>query len=160
MTAKVRNRLIAVVALLAAGSGLAYLALGNLGSNLVYYWTPGEMISHGQTAYGPTIRLGGVVKPGTIQWDADKTELAFVVMDNHTEGAGAVRVHAREVPPQMFRDGIGVVVEGTYSTAGVFESSRLMINHSNEYRAPKGEERPKWDKSVAPETNTSTTRAP
>src|SRR5512147_2158938 len=126
MTAKVRNRLIAVIALLAAGGGLAYLALGNLGSNLVYYWTPGEMISHGETAYGPTIRLGGVVKPGSIQWDADKTELAFVVADNHTADAKAVRVHAREVPPQMFRDGIGVVVEGTYSAAGVFESSRLM----------------------------------
>ena len=160
MTAKARNRLIAFVALLAAGSGLAYLALGNLGSNLVYYWTPGEMISHGETAFGPTIRLGGVVKPGSIQWDADKTELAFVVADNHATDAKAVRVHAREVPPQMFRDGIGVVVEGTYSAAGVFESSRLMVNHSNEYRAPKGDEKPNWGKTVDPATNTSTTREP
>jgi cytochrome c-type biogenesis protein CcmE len=40
------------------------------------------------------------------------------------------------VPPQMFREGIGVVVEGTMTPAGHFESRRLMVSHSNEYRAP------------------------
>jgi cytochrome c-type biogenesis protein CcmE len=37
----------------------------------------------------------------------------------------------------MFRAGIGVVVEGTMTTAGVFKSSRLMVKHSNEYKAPQ-----------------------
>jgi cytochrome c-type biogenesis protein CcmE len=36
----------------------------------------------------------------------------------------------------MFREGIGVVVEGTMTEAGYFESSRLMVSHGNEYRAP------------------------
>ena len=36
----------------------------------------------------------------------------------------------------MFREGIGVVVEGTMTRAGYFESHRLMVSHSNEYRAP------------------------
>ena len=40
------------------------------------------------------------------------------------------------VPPQMFREGIGVVVEGTVAKDGVFESHRLMVSHGNEYRAP------------------------
>ncbi len=148
MVAKARNRLIAIVALAAAGGGLAYLALGNLGSNLVYYWTPGEMLSRGEKAYGPTIRLGGIVEPGSVRWDAGKTELSFVVADSLVAGAKSVRVHAREIPPQMFREGIGVVVEGTYSAAGVFESNRLMVSHSNEYRAPRSGEQPKWEKTV------------
>ena len=37
----------------------------------------------------------------------------------------------------MFRESIGVVVEGTYDQSQVFSSNRLMVNHSNEYRAPK-----------------------
>jgi cytochrome c-type biogenesis protein CcmE len=36
----------------------------------------------------------------------------------------------------MFRDGIGVIVEGRMTRAGIFESTNLMVKHSNEYRAP------------------------
>ena len=140
MSPQARNRFIAIAALLVAGGGLAVIALGNLGENLVYYWSPGELLGQQEKAHGPTIRLGGIVKPGSIAWDAAKTELNFQMADDHKPGAPVVAVHSREVPPQMFRDGIGVIVEGTYSRAGVFESNRLMVNHSNEYRkdAPDG----------------------
>jgi len=40
------------------------------------------------------------------------------------------------VPPQLFRDRIGVVVEGTMTAQGAFESRRLMVSHDNKYRAP------------------------
>ena len=73
MRAAVRNRLIAVVALAVAGGGLAFIAFGNLGQNLVFYWSPAEMLSKGDFAYGPTIRLGGIVKAGSIQWEAQHT---------------------------------------------------------------------------------------
>ena len=53
------------------------------------------------------------------------------------DGKNTVFVHSSGAPPQMFREGIGVVVEGTMSKAGVFESRRLMVKHSNEYRAPE-----------------------
>jgi cytochrome c-type biogenesis protein CcmE len=136
MKGKQRNLLIALSAILVAGSGLAFIALSNIGDNLVYYWSPTEMLSQGEKAYGPVIRLGGVVAPGTVKWDAAKTELAFQVATDHKPDAAKVPVLAREVPPQMFREGIGVVVEGTFSKSGVFTSERLMVNHSNEYRPP------------------------
>jgi cytochrome c-type biogenesis protein CcmE len=41
------------------------------------------------------------------------------------------------VPPQMFRENIGVVVEGTMTRAGYFQCNRLMVSHNNEYKAPK-----------------------
>jgi len=137
MTPVTRNRLILVAALLVAGAGLAFVALGNLGENLVYYWRPSEMLSQGERAYGPTIRLGGQVQPGTIEWNEGHTTLHFRVMDDEQPGAASVRVRATEVPPQMFRERIGVVVEGTFDASQVFTSNRLMVNHSNEYRAPK-----------------------
>ena len=132
-----RNRLLALAALLVGGVGLAFVAFGNLGENLVYYWSPSEMIAQGEKAYGPTIRLGGVVKPGSIQWNSEHTTLHFQVATDHTPTSVAVTVRSTEVPPQMFRDGIGVVVEGTFDKSQVFSSNRLMVNHSNEYRAPR-----------------------
>ena len=158
MTPAARNRLIAVGALLVAGTGLAFVSFGNIGENLVYYWSPAEMVTQGEKAYGPTIRLGGVVKPGSIQWNEQHTTLHFQVATDHTPQSVAVTVRSTEVPPQMFREGIGVVVEGTYDKSQVFSSNRLMVNHSNEYRAPKeGEEPRKWQETVEGSTTAANT---
>jgi len=137
MTPQTRNRLIAVAALLVAGAGLSLVAFGNIGENLVYYWRPSEMLTQGEKAYGPIIRLGGQVQPGSIQWDEQHTTLHFRVMDSEQPGAAHVLVRTSEVPPQMFRERIGVVVEGTFDKSQTFQGTRLMVNHSNEYRAPK-----------------------
>jgi cytochrome c-type biogenesis protein CcmE len=149
MTPKSRNRLIAIAALAVAGLGLAVLSFANIGDNLVYYWSPSEMLAQGDKAYGATIRLGGLVKQGSIVWDESKTHLTFQVADSKEAAAKAVTVSCSETPPQMFREGIGVVVEGTFTPAGVFTSNRLMVNHSNEYRPPKAGEKPdEWKRSI------------
>ncbi|AEI66705.1 cytochrome c maturation protein CcmE [Corallococcus macrosporus] len=153
MSPVARNRLIALGALLVAGAGLGFVAFGNIGENLVYYWSPSEMLGQGSKAYSATIRLGGVVEPGSIQWNAEHTTLHFRVADDAKEGAPSVLVRSTETPPQMFRDKIGVVVEGTYDKSGVFSSNRLMVNHSNEYRAPKeGEDPGKWQETLSDAT--------
>ncbi len=91
-------------------------------------------------AYDVPVRLGGQVVPGSVVWNAEAVDLRFAISD----GAKTVPVHSSGAPPQMFRDGIGVVVEGRYHRAGVFESTSVMVKHSNEYRAPKpGRSRPR-----------------
>ncbi len=120
------------ISLLVAASALAFISLGNIGENLVYYWNPTQVVEAGEKAYGATVRLGGVVKEGTLKWDSDKNDLWFEVYDDKA----TVKVHATGAPPQMFREGIGVVVEGTMVKGGHFESDRLMVKHSNEYKAP------------------------
>jgi cytochrome c-type biogenesis protein CcmE len=143
-----RNTWLAVGALLVAGGALAFVAFGDLGKNLVYYWTPSEMLAAGSKAYGATIRLGGVVQKGSIAWDPGHTELTFRVADGPTPEAPNVVVKVRETPPQMFREGIGVVVEGTVDRSHVFTSNRLMVNHSNEYRPPKPGEGDRWKETL------------
>ena len=137
MKAQTRNQLLALGAIAIALGGVAWIASGKIGENLVYYWSPAEVISNGEKAFGPTIRMGGVVKKGTIHWDEGHTQISFAVADGKDDNASFVNVRSTEIPPQMFREGIGVVVEGTYDKSGVFTSNRLMVNHSNEYRAPK-----------------------
>ena len=84
------------------------------------------------------VRLGGQVKAGSVQWDDKTLDLRFTV----TDGSGEVTVHSSGAPPQMFRDGMGVVVEGRYGADRLFRSSNLMVKHSNEYRAPQPGEKP------------------
>jgi cytochrome c-type biogenesis protein CcmE len=139
MKASMKGPLLAIGALVVAGGALAFIAMGNIGENLVYYWSPGEMMAQGEKAYGPTIRLGGLVAPGSIKWNDARTEIRFKVAETDKPDAVAIDVLCDQVPPQMFREKIGVVVEGTYDSSKVFKTSRLMVNHSNEYKPPKDE---------------------
>lgn len=103
--------------------------------NLVYYWSPTELVAAGEKGQRATVRLGGMVRPGDDPaWDR-KLPLEFYVED----AGQRVKVCSTGAPPQMFREGIGVVVEGRLSDDGVFETDRVMVKHSNEYRVPEGE---------------------
>ncbi|MFT3842790.1 MAG: cytochrome c maturation protein CcmE [Myxococcaceae bacterium] len=142
-----RNRVLALGAILVAMGALATIAYSNIGDNLVYYWTPTELLAAGEKAYGPTIRLGGLVAKGSLVPGQTKPPITFKVVDSPVEGAPTVTVTTEEIPPQMFREGIGVVVEGTYDKTGVFKGSRLMVKHDNQYRVPDGGA-DEWKKSL------------
>ena len=119
-------------------AGFGYLVWGGLGSNIVYFLTPTELMSRGNAAYDAPVRLGGQVVPGSISWNAEALDLRFQLSD----GESMVEVRSRGAPPAMFRDTMGVVVEGTLTRAGLFESTNLMVRHSNEYTAPPEGHRP------------------
>ena len=128
-----KRRIFLVSALLVATAALGFIAYGNLGDNLVYYWEPTDLVEQGDNAYGKSVRLGGFVKKESVEWNEDEKFLKFTVSDNKN----TVTVHFTGVYPEMFREGIGVVVEGSLSKSGVFEADRVMVKHSNEYKAPK-----------------------
>lgn len=137
-----------LIAVVIATGAIVYLAVGGLGKNLVYYWSPTELHDYysrpaeGRDASATAVvRLGGEVKPGSIVRGAGASDLTFVV----TDGKDEVKVHSTEVPPQMFREGIGVVVEGVLATDGVFKSERIMVKHGNDYKAPKAGEKPAYE---------------
>ena len=134
-TAKMKrsSRLFMLGAFLVAGAAFIVIAWGGINKNLVYYWTPTDLHAAGDKAYGATIRLGGMVSKGSIKNLAGVSGLEFDVHD----AGGIVHVKSTGVPPQMFRENIGVVVEGTMTKAGYFQCNRLMVSHNNEYKAPK-----------------------
>lgn len=118
--------------------GFGYLIWGGLGSNLVYFLTPTELMARGDAAFEAPVRLGGQVVPGSIAWDPDALDLRFQLSDGEAE----VAVRSTGAPPAMFRDTMGVIVEGTLDRSGVFHSTNLMVRHSNEYKAPPEGHRP------------------
>jgi cytochrome c-type biogenesis protein CcmE len=127
---------IAVVgALVLIGGSLWFLStgMGGLSEDLVYYWSPKQLTENAAANPDATVRLGGQVEPGTVHFDIDTNVLTFSV----TDGVATVPVRCTGAPPQMFREGIGVVVEGSLDGHGVFETDRVMVKHNNEYRAPE-----------------------
>jgi cytochrome c-type biogenesis protein CcmE len=109
---------------------LGFLAFGSMGDNLVYYRSPTELRASAAGETGATVRLGGLVKAGSVR--VEGTNTVFSVED----GGATVEVRTASIPPQMFREGIGVVVEGHLGPDGVFESKRLLVKHDENYKAP------------------------
>lgn len=127
---------LATVLVLAFG----WLLWGGLEKNIVYFLEPHELLSKGSSGMNVPVRLGGLVRPGTVQWDSTSHRLRFEVTDTTNV---AIRVNSTGAPPQMFRDGMGVILEGKLAGDSTFAATSLIIKHSNEYRAPKAGERPK-----------------
>lgn len=134
-----KNRIWMLVGLLAIGGAIASLAFGGLSENMVFFLTPTELEARTPDIYGRAIRLGGQVKPASVEWNPDTSELHFVIMEEGVE----VRVKSSSAPPAMFADGLGVVVEGVYGEDRVFRSTNLMVKHSNEYAPPRDGADPK-----------------
>jgi cytochrome c-type biogenesis protein CcmE len=122
---------------------LGFLVYQGLSNNLVYYVTPSELLAKGSKADGQSLRLGGQVRPGSRHWNSTTQTLSFVLQDPEA----SVPIISHGLPPQMFREGVGVVVEGTYSH-GLFRATNLMIKHCATYRAPKPGQVPPPDNCV------------
>ncbi|MBI2345836.1 MAG: cytochrome c maturation protein CcmE [Deltaproteobacteria bacterium] len=127
-----------IVAIAVILGGLSYLLFGQLESNLVYFVTPGELLAKGALAYERPVRLGGMVKKGTIQRENGTAGVEFVLSD----GTQEIAVTSQVAPPQMFQEEMGVVVEGRLSSNQRFTADRIMVKHSNEYHPPKEGEKP------------------
>ncbi len=138
VTKRTKRKPLAIAAVVVLVAAFGWLLYGGLDKNVVFFLTPQELLAKGTDGYDVPVRLGGQVKPGSVKWDDKALQLTFDV----TDGTSAIAVHSTGAPPQMFRDGMGVVVEGRFGRDRVFNSTGLMIKHSNEYRPPKPGEKP------------------
>lgn len=135
MTPQAKRRWMLLGALALGGAALGVIASDTMDENMVFFWTPTQLVENEGDAMGApvSVRLGGSVKPETQTWDPDAKHLEFVITDGTTE----VPVEFEGDLPDMFRDGIGVVVDGYLDDDGVFRSKTLLVKHDNEYQAPE-----------------------
>lgn len=125
-----------VLLALVVGS-LAWVATRVLPGSVVYFVTPTELVKRPPQDSGERLRLGGLVIPGSARRTGDG--VTFVVSD----GTSRVTVLHQGSTPELFRSGIGVVLEGTYGADGPFRSDTMLIKHSEEYRPPRPGETPR-----------------
>jgi cytochrome c-type biogenesis protein CcmE len=131
-----RRRWGIVLAAAAIVGVLALLAFGSVGGALVYYLTPSELEARGDGAIGDTVRLGGLVEAGSV--DRSGGGIVFVL----TDGEADITVRSSSLPTASFREGAGAVVEGRLGGDGVFEATRVIVKHDENYAVPASGEVP------------------
>jgi cytochrome c-type biogenesis protein CcmE len=117
-------------------AALAYLIYSGVTQSVVYFVTPSELMA--APVDGKAYRLGGMVQMGTVRWEPRTLDLSFALSD----GRATIPVHHKGTAPDLFGEGRGAVVEGTWTPEGYFKASLIMAKHSEEYTAPhdgKGE---------------------
>ena len=112
------------VGLLALAAGLVLFALRD---NVVFFYTPSE-VSAKSVAPGTRLRLGGLVKKGSIERSAGYA-VKFVVTDSKNE----IAVTYVGLLPDLFREGQGVVTEGVLQPASTFKADSVLAKHDENY---------------------------
>ena len=124
MTAK--SKRLVIIACIAALLGIAVmLVLGALRDNIVFFYTPSE-ISQSKLKSGRSLRLGGLVKDGSVEIEGMKS--VFIV----TDGTVDITVKYDNALPSLFREGQGVVTEGQIEN-GVFIAQNVLAKHDENY---------------------------
>lgn len=116
---------LALLALVAAGL-LAAWALKNQAS---YFYLPQQLRAH-PPAVGQAVRLGGMVEPGSLRTMPDGVTIAFTVTGT---GAAKVPVRFSGIVPDLFKEGSGVVAEGSLQGDGSFRADNLLAKHDENY---------------------------
>lgn len=143
---KARRRLWIVAAaapVLALAVGLSLWAMKD---NVTYFFSPSEVTEAAAPA-GRVIRLGGLVEAGSVVKGADGT-VVFVVTDN----AGTAKVSYHGDLPDLFREGQGIVAQGTFRPDRVFEASQVLAKHDETYMPREVADRLKEKGEWRPET--------
>ena len=121
--------------LLAGGivvAALVGMIYSGVKESMVYFYTPTELVQKKDSVQGKSLRVGGMVVDGSIRWDPQNLLLTFQL----TDGQGTVFVRHKGTAPDLFKEGAGAVVEGTWTPEGYFRSSNIMAKHSEEYKPP------------------------
>jgi cytochrome c-type biogenesis protein CcmE len=129
------RRLLWIVAGLAALGIAATLVTNAFRSNLVFFFTPTQ-IADGEAPTNKAFRIGGLVEPDSVQRVGDGTTVTFRVTDN----AKTISVAYTGILPDLFKEGRGVVAQGTLEPDGTFKAREVLAKHDENYMPPEAAE--------------------
>ena len=112
------------LAVLAVAAALVLIALRD---SIVFFNSPTD-VAEKHPAPGKRMRIGGLVKPGSIE-RGDNLLVRFSVTDGKTD----IAVRYQGIVPDLFREGQGVVAEGQLDTGGVFAADSVLAKHDERY---------------------------
>jgi len=127
MTRK-RRRLYLVALLLLTLGGAAALVLTALQDEVTFFYSPSDLAEKTIPA-GQRFRLGGLVEEGSVERSADEVQVSFRITDT----ARTVPVRYSGLLPDLFREGQGVVAEGSLDAGGTFVASQVLAKHDENY---------------------------
>ncbi len=137
MNPKRKNRLILVLIILAGVGGAVTLGLKALDQNLLYFFSPTQVMA-GEAPVGHSFRLGGLVTNGSVQREKDGMTIHFDI----TDGAETIAVTFVGILPDLFREGQGIVATGKLDGSSTgdkqhFKADDVLAKHDENYMPPE-----------------------
>lgn len=128
-----RRKKLGIILFIALGLSLAVgFTLYALSQNINMFFTPTQ-VAQGEVPDGQHFRIGGMVKDGSIEREGNSLSVNFVT----TDFASEVPIHYVGILPDLFREGQGIVAEGAIDGAGVFQASKVLAKHDENYMSPE-----------------------
>ena len=123
------------LALLAAALGAllvaAWLILSAFQKNLVFFFTPSQVLA-GEAPHNKSFRMGGLVEANSLKREADGITVSFIVTDT----VQRLPVHYRGILPDLFKEGKGVVAQGKLGDDHRFVAEEVLAKHDENYMPP------------------------
>ena len=122
------QRLIIILLSLTLISGAAILILINSKNNIVFFYTPSELMKL-NVDKNKIIRIGGIIKKNSIQKGLNDTSVRFIITDNQKD----IFVEYKGILPDLFREKQGAVVEGILINDNEIKAERVLAKHDENY---------------------------
>ena len=126
-----RMALIAIAGVLISSAIIIVLNVFN--DNLVFFYSPSEILERNFDEESRQIRLGGMVVPNSVQRRSTDTTVSFQVTDNRN----TIKVTYTGILPDLFREGKGVVVQGRFTENQMFVANQVLAKHDENYMPPE-----------------------
>lgn len=124
-----RRKKLGILIFIATGLSLAVgLSLYALSNNIDLFFTPTQ-VAAGEVTPGQRIRVGGMVKEGSVEHSDETLQVSFITTDYSND----VRIFYSGILPDLFREGQGIVAEGSMTPEGLFVASRVLARHDENY---------------------------
>ena len=131
---KTKNRLKIFLAISIFSILIIVLIFKSLEDNVLYFYSPSEIKENGDIKFNKNIRIGGMVKNGSIS--TIENEIKFIVTDFKNE----IIVSFQGSVPALFAEGKGVVAEGKLQDKKFFLAKRFLAKHDENYMPPEVKE--------------------
>ena len=131
------QRLTLLVVAIAAVLGAILLAMSALKDQAAYFYSP-EDVARNAPPIDRNVRIGGMVKKGSIKHAKDGVTVDFVVRDH---SPNTIKVRFKGIVPDLFQEESGVVAEGRFQPDGKFVADEILAKHDENYMPPQLDEK-------------------
>jgi cytochrome c-type biogenesis protein CcmE len=127
------QRLILLLLAIGAVLGAVVLGMSAMRAQASFFYAPGDVAAKG-LPLDRAVRIGGMVRQGSIRRHGDGITIDFVVRD---DTASTIRVVYRGITPDLFRENKGVIAEGRFRRDGIFVATEILAKHDENYMPPE-----------------------
>ena len=128
-----RKKRLALIVLMVAGVAVGVgFALQALNQNIMFFFTPSEVVA-GKAPKNKLFRVGGMVVDGSVSRPGDGLTVKFDLTDNQR----SVTVRFAGILPDLFREGQGIIANGQLDDQGNFVAQEVLAKHDENYMPPE-----------------------